>query len=65
MANWKKWLLGIALVLAAVAGALIAWLDGDPATTPDVPGTIKQVQEGVNVIRAGEEPATQGLTGKE
>ncbi|HET6446035.1 MAG TPA: hypothetical protein VFI27_15805 [candidate division Zixibacteria bacterium] len=42
---------GVMLILAAIAGYLVAALDGDPATKPDIKEAIEGVKEGVEVIK--------------
>jgi len=55
MAKWKKWALGIALILGALATAAVAVLDDDPDTKINIRETIDGVQDGVEVIRDEEE----------
>lgn len=54
-ARSKKWVLGISIILAAVAGALVAFFDNDPTTEPNIPQVIEEVQEGVSVITSEKE----------
>lgn len=51
MSTVKKWVLGVAIIIVAIAGVLIAWLDNDPATQPNVPDAIGKIKDGVNVIQ--------------
>ena len=51
MSNAKKWALGIGLILAAIAGAVVAYLDNDPATVVKPGEVIESVKEGINVIK--------------
>ena len=59
MKKLTKWVLGIAIILGAVAALLVATLDGDPATKPEIKETIEKVKEGVDVIRAEEEKVVE------
>jgi hypothetical protein len=43
--------LGIAIILAAVAGAVVAYFDGDPETKVDPQAVVAGVSDGVGVIR--------------
>ncbi len=47
----KKIVYGVLLIIAAIAGYLVAALDGDPETKPDIKETIEGVKEGVDVIK--------------
>lgn len=49
----KKIILGVAIILAAIAGAIVAYLDDDPETVVDIPGVYHEVQDGVGTIKAG------------
>ena len=51
MSKAKKIALGIVIILAAIAGALVALLDNDPLTKPDIGQVIEDVQEGVDIIK--------------
>ena len=48
--GWKAWVLGIAAILAAVISAVVALVDDDPETKPDIQGTIEKVTDGVKTI---------------
>lgn len=54
---WQKWVLGLAIILAAVAGAAVAYFDGDPETVVDPKAVVSGVSEGVDVIRGKDEAA--------
>jgi len=57
MNTWKKWVIGIAIILAAIAGAVVKLLDGDPNTNPDPAAVVAEVKKGVDTIREdGAEP---------
>ena len=49
----KKIVIGIIAIVAALTSALWLWLDGKPETQPDIPQTIEQVNEGINLIKEG------------
>ncbi len=46
----KTWILGISIILAAVATAFVAFFDNDPNTEVNVPQTIEEIHEGITVI---------------
>lgn len=50
--NIKTTVLGIATILTAVSSALIAILDGDPATSFDIGSVIAAVTAGIGLIVA-------------
>lgn len=50
--NLKTTVLGIATVLTAVSSAVIALIDGDPATTFDVASVIAAITAGLGLIMA-------------
>ena len=52
MKSWKTTVAGICAILAAVAGALAAELDGDPATTANWTAVIAAVVAGLGLIAA-------------
>ena len=55
MQNWKKWVLGVAIIVAGVlAYLIIPWADNDPATSPDVGKAVQEVQRGVETIKGGQ-----------
>ena len=54
----KKVILGVAIILAAVAGYVVALLDGDPATKPEIKPVVDGVTEGVGVIRSDDAPVS-------
>lgn len=63
MDRTKQIILGILLIIAAVAGAAIAILDSDPKTNPDIPAVVGAVQDGAGLIRgddSGEPVSTIG-----
>lgn len=61
MSTAKKWILGVAIIIVAVAGVLIAWLDNDPATQPNIPDAIGKIKDGVDIIQRQDAvaPATE------
>ena len=50
MSTWKRWLVGIGLILSAVTGYLVAVFDDKEETAPDLPAAIQQVHDGVTLI---------------
>lgn len=50
--SWKTTLLGICTILAALAGAGKAILDGDPSTNADPATIIAAITAGVGLIAA-------------
>jgi uncharacterized membrane protein YhiD involved in acid resistance len=50
--NIKTTVLGIATILTAVSSALIAILDGDPATSFDIGSVIAAITAGIGLIVA-------------
>jgi len=53
----KKLIVGIAMILSAIAGYFGAKFDDDPATEPDLKEAIKEVKEGVDVIKDAKDEA--------
>jgi len=51
MSKAKMIVLGVAMILAAIGGAVVAFLDNDPATTVDPAAVVEQVKQGVETIR--------------
>ena len=49
--NWKTTVVGIALLVGAVATAVVALLDGDPSTSLDI-GSIIAALSGVGLLAA-------------
>lgn len=47
----KKLIVGISIILSAIAGYLGAKFDNDPNTVPDIKEAVKEVKEGVDVIK--------------
>lgn len=54
MRNWKTTLTGILGILAAVASAAKALIDGDPATNPDWAATWAAIMLGIGLITASD-----------
>lgn len=52
MKNAKTTTLGIATILTAVSSAVIALLDGDPATSFDIASVIAAITAGLGLIMA-------------
>jgi uncharacterized membrane protein len=50
MKSWKTTVLGVCAILIAVAGALVAVLDGDPTTTVNVESVVAAVVAGLTGI---------------
>lgn len=50
--NWKTTLLGIGTIGVSLFGALVALVDGDPATTVNVEVTVAQIMLGLGMITA-------------
>lgn len=50
---WKRWLIGIGMIVCAVVGWLVAQFDGLESTTPDTQGAIQQVGQGIDYIKNG------------
>ena len=50
--NIKTTVLGIATILTAVSSAVIALIDGDPATTFDVASVIAAITAGLGLVMA-------------
>jgi hypothetical protein len=50
--NLKTTVLGIATILTAVSSAVIALIDGDPATTFDVAAVIAAITAGLGLVMA-------------
>jgi len=57
MSKAKKIALGIAIILAAIASAVVAFLDDDPATKVEPGKVVEEVNEGVNEIKGAKEDA--------
>ena len=51
--TWKKWVIGIGMIITALSGWLVAYFDGDDSTKPDTAATISSVQSGVSYIQNG------------
>ena len=51
-ASWRTSLLGVLTILAALAGAGKAYIDGDPATNPDWTATTAAITAGLGLLRA-------------
>jgi hypothetical protein len=50
--NLKTTVLGIATIVTAVSSAVIALIDGDPATTFDVASVIAAITAGLGLVMA-------------
>lgn len=62
--SWKTTLTGVAAILAAISGAAMALLDGNPNTNPDWTSVIAAVVSGFGLIFARDANVTseqQGL----
>ncbi|MBN2714104.1 MAG: hypothetical protein JXR97_16920 [Planctomycetes bacterium] len=61
----KKIILGVAIILAALAGAIIAVLDNDESPKLDTGATIEKVKEGVDVIKTAGDSDEAGAVSSE
>ena len=52
----KKKILGVLIVLAAVIGAVVCYIDNDPETNADLPATYKEITRGIDTFKQ-EDPA--------
>ena len=43
---------GIGSILVAVGGVLVAWFDGDAATTPDIATAVAAIVAGIGLVMA-------------
>jgi uncharacterized membrane protein YhiD involved in acid resistance len=50
--NFKTTALGVATILTAISSAVMAFLDGDPATNFDIAAVIAAVTAGIGLILA-------------
>lgn len=50
--SWRTTTLGITTVIMAIAGAIQALLDNDPATNPDLPVAVAAILSGLGLIFA-------------
>lgn len=53
--NVKTTLWGLGAIFTAVGGALVAFFDGDPATTADLPTVFAAIAAGIGLIKARDE----------
>jgi len=63
MASWRTTGLGICTIVAAVAAAGKAFLDGDPSTNPDWGTTIAAITAGIGLIFARDNKVTSEQAG--
>ena len=63
MKSWKTTLAGIAAIVAAVATAVSAQFDNDPATVPDWTLVIGMVTAGVGLVLARDNDKTSEQVG--
>lgn len=47
MKNWKTTVIGICAILGAVLTFVVALIDGDPATTPNIEAMIAAISGGI------------------
>ena len=52
--NWKTTALGLCAILAALAGAAVMLLDGDPHTNPDWPSVVAAIAAGIGLMHAAD-----------
>ena len=63
MSSFKTTLWGICTILAALAGAGMALLDGNPSTGVDIPTVIAAVTAGIGLILARDNGVTSEQAG--
>ena len=63
MTSWKTTLAGIAAIVAALATAVSAQFDNDPATVPDWTMVIGMITAGVGLILARDNNKTSEQVG--
>lgn len=56
--NWRTTTLGITTVIMAIAGAIQALLDNDPATNPDIAVAVAAVLSGLGLVFARDAKAS-------
>ena len=54
MATWKKWAVGIGLILSAISAWVVATFDSDANTNVTISETVDGVKDGINVINFGD-----------
>lgn len=52
MATWKKYAIGIGLILSAVSAWVIATFDDKADTNVTISETVEKVNEGINVLKS-------------
>lgn len=52
MATWKKWAVGIGLILSAISAWVVATFDSDANTNVTISETVDGVKDGINVIKS-------------
>ena len=60
MKNWKTTVFGAATIIAAIASAIKAAVDGDPTTLPDWAMVVAAVITGIGLIAAKDSNVTGG-----
>lgn len=63
MGSWRTTGLGVCTILAAVAAAGKALMDGDPSTNPDWGTTIAAITAGIGLIAARDNKVTSEQAG--
>lgn len=63
MTSWKTTVTGIATILTAVSGVLIALFDGNPLTNPDWTATVAAITAGIGLITARDNNVTSEQAG--
>lgn len=58
--SWKTTTLGVLTIVTAVAGAVMALIDGNPATNPNWETLIAAVTAGIGLIMAKDSNVTGG-----
>jgi len=62
-ASWRTTIAGIAAIVAALSGVLVALLDNNPATNPDWTATIAAITAGIGLIAARDNGVTSEAAG--
>lgn len=58
LTGWKKWVVGIGMILSAVAGWLVATFDGDDSTKADAAAAYAVAKDGINIINSTDSTAS-------
>ena len=63
MKSWRTTLLGVVMILGALASAAVALLDNDPATTVNLPAVGAAFTAGIGLILARDNGVTSESAG--